>query len=130
MPLPSIAAFTADVLRRNSKTAQLVLAGAALGIVSAIGWAAPRLQTQLDTPVAAVFPPWWSAEQAFVAAAQSGVQIAGEGLAPHIVIVSIDRASAIGDLYRQGAWGLIRVDAVAECAPDGNNRNNQADRAS
>ena len=77
----------------------------------------PHLQARSGSPVAAVFPPWWSRETAFQAAALAGVAIVAPGRMPNVVIVSADSVGALAGLYRTGAWSVIGIDGGAGCFP-------------
>jgi hypothetical protein len=62
-------------------------------------------------PVAAVFPPWWSATQAVASAASAG-RVIRFGAFPFIVVVlAADRAQ----LHAQGAWILLDPRALGGC---------------
>ena len=63
-------------------------------------------------PVAAVFPPWWSATQALTAAASSS-QILRLGGLPSIIIVRTDHPDR---LRADGAW-LFLNPILGGCAP-------------
>jgi hypothetical protein len=79
-----------------------------LGVAVAAQFAPPA-----DGPVAAVFPPWWDARSAFVAAGDAG-PVVRFGALPFIVIVAAtDRAR----LRAAGAWLLLDPRALGLCAP-------------
>jgi hypothetical protein len=69
-----------------------------------------------DRPIAAVFPPWWTAERAFSAAALSGAPIIRFAGLPNILVL----ASGVPDLSRRlraaGALLLLDAQAVGACA--------------
>ncbi len=63
-------------------------------------------------PVAAVFPPWWSATDAVASAAAAG-RVIRFGAFPFIVVVlATDRA----ELRAHGAWVLLDPRALGGCA--------------
>jgi len=66
--------------------------------------------------VAMVFPPWWSASRAFVAAASVG-EIVGEGGAPFVVIVHLDPVTAARGARRVGALFILGADPRSLCSP-------------
>jgi hypothetical protein len=86
----------------------VVVALLPLGVALAVQFAPP-----VDGPVAAVFPPWWNARSAFVAAGDAG-PVVRFGALPFIVIVAAtDRVR----LRAAGAWLLLDPRAVGLCAP-------------
>lgn len=62
-------------------------------------------------PVAAVFPPWWSASQAFQAAGSTGPVIRFGGY-PFVVIALPRRRRALIDA---GAWFLLNPEVLKAC---------------
>jgi hypothetical protein len=67
-----------------------------------------RLDPLPGRPIAAVFPPWWSAARTFSAGAQSGAQIARLGAFSNILVVT----SATNPAQRLRAAGaLLLLDA-------------------
>jgi hypothetical protein len=79
-----------------------------LGVALAAQFAPPA-----EGPVAAVFPPWWNARSAFVAAGAAG-PVVRFGALPFIVIVAAtDRAR----LRAAGALLLLDPRALGGCVP-------------
>jgi hypothetical protein len=66
-------------------------------------------------PATVIFPPWWSHEASFQAAARAGVEIMSTGSLPNVVVVSAGTTAGLVNLYRAGAWGLIRSTGPADC---------------
>ena len=71
-----------------------------------------------DARLAAVFPPWWSSEDVFAAAARAGRPISAGGLGFIILVGAADDASqpALSErLKAQGALVLIDGSAFRPC---------------
>ena len=79
-------------------------------------WALPRLRADTGTRIAAVFPPWWSEEDIFTAAANSGAEIVGAAGVPGVMVVRAVSGDTLAALYRSGVLSLIRTDAAAGCS--------------
>jgi hypothetical protein len=62
----------------------------------------------------AVFPPWWTAEQALAAAAEAA-PVAGVASAGFAVAVIADRPGVIDELRRRGAWFVADGRLFAAC---------------
>ena len=78
--------------------------------------AALSVQIRADTEVVAVvFPPWWSAEQAFEAAATANAAFVRTTAIPAILVVRPDGRSGMTRLRQAGAWFAIDPRAVAAC---------------
>ena len=92
------------------------LAALAAAIFAAGLYWLPRLQAHVDSPVAAVFPPWWSEEEGFRAASNVGVAVIGAGRLPGVIVVASHDLAALMNLYDAGAWGLIGNDGAAACS--------------
>jgi hypothetical protein len=69
-------------------------------------------------PVAAVFPPWWSAERSFAAAASAGGAIVREGAWSNILVVTPGEGDFTRRLYAAGAWLLVDPKALDACLKD------------
>jgi hypothetical protein len=73
-------------------------------------------QARPDTEVVAVvFPPWWSAQQAFEAAAAANAVFVRPTAIPAIVVVRPDERAGLIRLHEAGAWFAIDPRAVAAC---------------
>jgi hypothetical protein len=77
--------------------------------------AALQAQPRDGTRVAAIFPPWTSAEHAFAAVAQAGGRIVRPGLIDSILVVQGDDANLPARLYAAGAWAVIDPAAWGGC---------------
>jgi hypothetical protein len=78
--------------------------------------AALSVQIRPDTEVVAVvFPPWWSAEQAFQAAATANAAFVRTTAIPAILVVRPDSRSGLARLREAGAWFAIDPQAIAAC---------------
>jgi hypothetical protein len=65
--------------------------------------------------VAVVFPPWWSAEQAFQAAASANAEFVRTTAIPAILVVRPGERDGLSRLREAGAWFAIDPRAVAAC---------------
>jgi hypothetical protein len=66
-------------------------------------------------PIAAVFPPWWSAERSFAAAASAGGAIVREGAWSNILVVMPGDGDFAHRLQAAGAWLLLDPRALDAC---------------
>jgi hypothetical protein len=74
------------------------------------------VQVRPDTDVVAVvFPPWWSAQQAFAAAASANAAFVRTTAIPAILVVRPDDGAGISRLHQAGAWFAIDPRAIAAC---------------
>ena len=88
-----------------------------LGAVGA-AWSGLRPRGE-DGPLAAVFPPWWSAPAAFGAAASADVAVVRTGAWPSLLVVRPTGPDAPSRLRAAGAWFVLDGRAMGGCAPDG-----------
>lgn len=65
--------------------------------------------------VAAAFPPWWSAQQAFLAAASANAAIVRTTAVPALLVVQPDGHDGLARLRTAGAWLTIDPQAIAAC---------------
>jgi hypothetical protein len=73
-------------------------------------------QIRPDTEVVAVvFPPWWSAQQAFQAAAAADAAFVRPTAIPAILVVRPDKRAGLIRLREAGAWFAIDPRAIAAC---------------
>jgi hypothetical protein len=86
----------------------------ALAAGSVLAALAMTLQPPESGPVAAVFPPWWSATQALVAAASAGTPIRF-GATGFVVVILPDTQGAVGRLRQAGAWAVLDPLALGGC---------------
>jgi hypothetical protein len=78
--------------------------------------AALSFRAHPDTEVVAVvFPPWWSAQQAFQAAASANATFVRTTAIPAILVVRPDKRAGLTRLHEAGAWFAIDPQAVAAC---------------
>ena len=77
--------------------------------------AALQAEPRDATRVAAIFPPWTSAEQAIVRVAQAGGRIVRPGLIDAIVVVQGDDPDLADRLHAAGAWAVIDPAAWGGC---------------
>jgi hypothetical protein len=69
-----------------------------------------------NRPVAAFFPPWWSAERTFGAAARSGAPIVRFGSFTGILVLAAGEPELFRRLHEAGAWLLLDAQALGACA--------------
>jgi hypothetical protein len=88
----------------------------ALGLlaVSAAMTAGLTFQPRNDTAVAAIFPPWWGAERAMIAAGEAG-PILRQGAWPWIVVVAGPTNRTAPKLRAAGALLLVDPTAAGIC---------------
>jgi hypothetical protein len=101
----------------GSRNGNAWLPAVALLLVSFLGtaWLGLRPSSAIGEPVAAVFPPWWSAERAFVAAAVAGGSVVREGAWSNILVVSSAERDFADRLHIAGAWLLLNPKALDAC---------------
>ena len=85
-------------------------------LVSSVVIASLSLQARagMDT-VAAIFPPWWSSQQAMEAAAAADASVIRTGMIPAIMVVQPARDGGLTKLHAAGAWFTVDPQAVAAC---------------
>jgi hypothetical protein len=103
----------------NSITASRWLAwlnAAALLVASWIAIAALAFQIPPGAEVVAVaFPPWWSAQQTFQAAASANAAIVRKTSIPTVLVVRPDARAGLTRLREAGAWFALDPRAIAGC---------------
>jgi hypothetical protein len=105
--------------QRNSITASrwpAWLNAAALLFSSWVAIAALSFQIRADSEVVAVaFPPWWSTQQAFLAAASANATIVRVTAIPAVLVVRPDNHAGLTRLREAGVWLAIDPRAIAAC---------------
>jgi hypothetical protein len=92
------------------------LNAAALLVASFVAIAALSLQVRPGTEIVAVaFPPWWSAKQAFLAAASADAAIVRMTAVPSLLVVRPDRHDGLTRLRKAGVWLAMDPQAIAAC---------------
>src|SRR5690349_5808468 len=92
------------------------LNAAALLVASLVALAALSLQVRPGTEIVAVaFPPWWSTEQAFRAAASADAAIVRMTAVPSLLVVRPDQHDGLTRLRKAGAWLAMDSQAIAAC---------------
>jgi hypothetical protein len=66
-------------------------------------------------PVAAVFPPWWTAERTFNAASLTGGSIVRFGGLASILVLTSGTPDLHARLHDAGAWVLLDAQALGGC---------------
>ena len=102
MPVP--------IMRRHFIIPYTILA-ASVGLT-----AAAALAPSPNHPIAAIFPPWWTARQSFTAAAQAGAPIVRTGAFPNILVLAAGSPGLSQRLHAAGAWLLLDAKALAACS--------------
>jgi len=88
----------------------------ALLLVSVIVVAAVSLRAQPGVEVVAVaFPPWWSSQQVFEAAASADAAIVRTTALAAVLVVRPNDHDGLDRLHRAGAWLTIDPQAIAAC---------------
>jgi hypothetical protein len=92
------------------------LNAAALLIASWAVIAALSLQVRAGAELVAVaFPPWWGAQQVFLAAASANAAIVRMTAVPALLVVRPDDNDGLTRLRKAGAWLTIDPQAIAAC---------------
>ncbi len=81
----------------------------------ASAWLDLRPVLAADEPVAALFPPWWSADRTLAAATSTGGAIVREGAWSSILVLKSDDGDLGRRLYASGAWLLVNPKALEAC---------------
>jgi hypothetical protein len=92
------------------------LNAAALLLASVIAVAALSFQVRPDSEVVAVaFPPWWSVQQIFEAAASANAAIVRTTALPAVLVVKPEGKEGMTRLRNAGVWLAIDPQAIAAC---------------
>jgi hypothetical protein len=92
------------------------LNAAVMLVASWIAIAALSLQVRPGAEaVAVVFPPWWSAQQVFAAAASANAAIIRITAIPSLLVVRPDDHDGLTRLRGAGAWLAMDPQAIAAC---------------
>ena len=92
------------------------LNAAALLVASWVAIAALSLQVRPDAEVVAVvFPPWWSTQEIFHAAASANAAIVRMTARPSLLVVRPDDRDGLARLRKAGVWLTIDPQAIAAC---------------
>jgi hypothetical protein len=92
------------------------LNAATLLLASFVAVAALSLHIRPGTEIVAVaFPPWWSTEQAFEAAAFADAAIVRITAVPSLLVVRPDRHDGLARLRKAGVWLAMDPQAIAAC---------------
>ena len=105
-----------DLRAGEGRRAWLVPAGVLACGFLAVAWLA--LSPKPGQPVAAVFPPWWSAARAFAAAASAGGRVMRTGAWPTLVVVVPEAGGETGfggRLGAAGAWLIVDPQSLGGC---------------
>ena len=88
----------------------------ALLVASWVAIAALSLQVRPDAEVVAVaFPPWWNAQEVFLATASANAAIVRMTALPSLLVVRPDDQDGLARLRKAGAWLTIDPQAIAAC---------------
>jgi len=95
------------------------LNAAALLLASVIAVAALSFRVRPGTEIVAVaFPPWWSSQQVFEAAASADATIVRTTAISTLLVVKPDSNAGLNRLRQAGAWLALDPQAVAACLND------------
>jgi hypothetical protein len=88
----------------------------ALLLASVVAVAALSLQVRPGVEVVAVaFPPWWTSQQIFEAAASADAAIVRTTAIAAVLVVRPDDHEGLSRLRQAGAWLTIDPQAIAAC---------------
>ena len=88
----------------------------ALLIASFVAIAALSLQVRPGTEIVAVaFPPWWSSQEAFLAAASADAAIVRMTAIPSLLVVRPAQHDGLSRLRTAGMWFAIDPRAIDAC---------------
>ena len=88
----------------------------ALLAASWLAIAALSLQIRPGAEVVAVaFPPWWSAQEVFLASASADAAIVRMTAVPFLLVVRPDLRDGLTRLRKAGAWLAMDPQAIAAC---------------
>jgi hypothetical protein len=77
------------------------------------------LQARPDAQIVAVaFPPWWTSQDSFAAAALANAEIVRTTALPALLVVKPDIDEGLTRLRKAGAWLTLDPQAVAACFKD------------
>jgi hypothetical protein len=65
--------------------------------------------------VAVVFPPWWNAQEVFLASASADAAIVRMTAVPFLLVVRPDLRDGLTRLRKAGAWLAMDPQAIAAC---------------
>jgi hypothetical protein len=68
-----------------------------------------------DSVVAVVFPPWWTTERTFAAAALAEASIVRVGGISSVLVVQPSAVNGLERLYRAGAWLSLNPTGIGAC---------------
>ena len=92
------------------------LCASALLVASWLAIAALSLQARPGAEIVAVaFPPWWSSQQAFVAAASADAAIVRMTAIPSLLVVRPDQHDGLTRLRNAGVWLAVDPRAIDGC---------------
>ena len=89
---------------------------AALLVASWVAIAALSLQIRPGAEIVAVaFPPWWSAQEVFLAAASANAAIVRMTALPSLLVVRPHDRNGLARLRQAGVWLTMDPQAIAAC---------------
>jgi len=92
------------------------LNASALLVASWLAIAALSLQARPGAEIVAVaFPPWWSSQEAFLAAASADAAIVRMTAIPSLLVVRPDQHDGLTRLRNAGAWLAVDPRAINTC---------------
>jgi hypothetical protein len=92
------------------------LNASALLVISFLAISFVTLRARPGADVLAVaFPPWWSTQQVFLAAASANAAIIRETSIPSLLVVNIQQPDGLSRLRDAGVWLALDPRAIAAC---------------
>jgi hypothetical protein len=85
-----------------------------LASVVAVGWLSFQVRPGAEI-VAVAFPPWWSSQQVFEAAASAGATIVRTTAISTLLVVKPGTYAGLNRLRQAGAWLMLDPQAVGAC---------------
>jgi hypothetical protein len=91
----------------------------ALLLASFIAVASLSLQVRPGAEIVAIaFPPWWTTQESFAAAASANAEIVRTTAIPALLVVKPDAQDGLTRLREAGAWLTLDPQAIAACFND------------
>ena len=91
------------------------LAAVGLDLIGLATLAWLQAQPRTGNDVAAVFPPWTTAEAALAEVAEADGLVVRRGILASILVVHGERPDLVRRLYAAGAWAVIDPVALGGC---------------
>jgi hypothetical protein len=83
----------------------------------AIAWLSLQVRPGAEI-VAVAFPPWWTTQDSFAAAASANAEIVRTTAIPSLLVVKPNIHEGLIRLRKAGAWLTLDPEAIAACLND------------